>query len=408
MIHLLRPFSREFQDDPYPTYRLLREQAPVYRAELLGFPFFVLTGYSEVAAVLRDARLSAQAAGGGLLPRALRDGNVLFTDPPQHTRLRGLLNKAFLPQTLEALRPRLHALAETVLERALFVQQKQGHFDVVHDLGVPMSIGSICTIFGLPDTDSERLERWTEALTALLDLTRILPCLRAAHRAADEFVAYFAGILAERRRATPSPTPFGNEPPRDLLAALLAARDQQDRLSDDELVATAIFTLMAGHETVTSAVGTCLLALAAHPTELRRLLSDPGLASSAFDETLRYDPPVHLTTRLAREELELGGQRIGKGEAVVAVLAAANRDPQQFADADRFVIDRRDNRHLAFSHGPHYCVGAALARLQGSLLLSALATRQRVALKVDVQKAVRKPGIVLRGLRELKARFAEM
>lgn len=399
MAELLRPFSAEFQNDPYPTYHRLRTQDPVHCANLLGFRFWVLTRYCDVVAALRDPRLSSQTASSGLMPPALTDGNIFFQDPPEHTRLRTVLNKAFCHKSIEALRPRIATLIERTIDRALLIERKRGYFDVVHDLGMPVSLGAISGIMGLPQEDGERLKCWTEALAVLLDATQILTGLKAAHRAAEEITQYF-GKAVEQRVTDGSAL---ESPPRDFLCALIAARDTEARLTNQELLATSIFTLMAGHETVTSAVASGLLALLEHPTEFRRLRENPELAESAFEEMLRFDPPGQLTTKTATQDLEIAGHHIRKGQAVVAVLAAANRDPAQFPDPDRFDIGRTDNRHLSFSHGPHYCVGAALARLQGQLLLSAI-VRRLPDLSIEPQRAVRKPGIVLRGLRTLPAR----
>ncbi|MFO0580547.1 MAG: cytochrome P450, partial [Polyangia bacterium] len=280
-------------------------------------------------------------------------------------------------------------------------ERAQGHFDVVPDLGVALSLGTVLSIMGLPQKDSGRIKHWTEALSVLLDAAQLLPGLPAAHRAAAEIIAYFQDAIAERRR---DPRPLiVDDRPRDLLCGLIAARDLADQLSDEELIATAVFTLMAAHETVTSVIGSGLLALCSRPAEWARLCADPSLAASAFDEMLRFEPPAQITTKTAREDLEIDGRLIRKGQVVVAVLAAANRDPEQFPDPDRFDIGRRDSRHLAFSLGPHYCVGAGLARLEGQLLLAALAQRLP-GLTIFPQQAVRKPGIVLRGLRSLPAR----
>lgn len=402
MNHLLKPFSAEFQADPYPTYRLLRDTAPVYCAELFGAKIWVLTRYRDVSAALRDPRLSAQAANASLLPRALCEGNVFFKDPPEHTRLRSLINKAFLQKEMETLRPQLESLIDGVIDEALRRERTQGFFDVVHDLGMPISLGAISSILGLPVADRDRLKAWTDDLAVLLDATQILPGLKAAHRATAEIVDYFRTTINDRRAAMSA---HKEERPRDLLCALIAARDEQAQLSDEELIATSMFTLMAGHETVTSAISSGLLALHQNPAQLALLQRDSSLVASAFEEMLRYDPPGQLTTKTAIEDLIIGDQRITKGQAVVSVMAAANRDPEQFSDPERFDITRRDNRHLSFSHGPHYCVGAALARLQGQLLLSAI-LRRLPRLEIDVRHAVRKPGIVLRGLRTLPARSA--
>ena len=402
---ILQPFSGAFHRDPYSTYRRLRETDPVHAAELLGQRFWVLTRYADVTAALRDPRLSSQVVSGSLMPRALVQGNLLFADPPQHTRLRQLVNRAFLPQTVEGLRERIQTLIDEQIDRAQWQEQQHGHFDSVHDLAVPISLRTVLLILGLPADDVARLRGWTEALSGLLDIARILPGLVAAHRAASEVVAYFQDAL-QTRRAQPR---LADGTPRDLLCTLLVAQtaapttSDSPALSEHELIATALFTLMAGHETVTSLIGSGLWLLSQHPGAWKRLWQDPALVPSAVEEMLRFEPPAQLTTKTARCDLEIAGRPIHKDQIVVAVLAAANRDPEVFANPETFDITRNDTRHLSFGHGPHFCVGAALARLQVQGLFQALI--QRVPrLQILADRAVRPPGIVLRGLRSLPLR----
>lgn len=402
---LLQPFSGAFHRDPYRTYRRLREQDPVHQAMLLGAPFWVLTRYADVTAALRDPRLSSQVVSGGLVPRAIVDGNLLFADPPQHTRLRSLVNRAFLPQTVEGLRARVQAVIDEEIDRALQIEAQHGHFDAVRDLAVPISLRTVLLILGLPRDDVPRLRHFTEALSVLLDVARILPGLVAAHHAADQAVAYFQSALQQRRQTAL----FSDGKPRDLLCTLLhaqaAAGDpaQGPPLSDAELIATSLFTLMAGHETVTSLFGSGLWLLAQHPDQRAALQRDLSLCESAIEEMLRVEPPAQLTTKTATCDLMIGDRRIEKGQQVVAVLAAANRDPAVFEDPERFDIRRGDSRHLSFGHGPHFCVGAALARMQARCLFSTLFQRCP-QLQIDADKAVRPPGIVLRGLSALPLR----
>ncbi len=401
---LLQPFSGAFHRDPYATYRRLRETAPIYGAEILGRRFWVLTRYADVTVALRDPRLSSQVVSGSLLPRALVEGNLLFADPPQHTRLRRLVSHAFLPQTVEGLGDRVQAIIDRQIDRALQIEAQQGRIDALRDLAVPVSLQTVLFILGLPVSDVPRLRAWSEALSGLLDIARILPGLAAAHQATHEVVAYLRSALQERRTQ-----PEGDgEKPRDLLCALLrtqaatATRDEPS-LAEHELIATLLFTLMAGHETVTSLIGSGLWLLAQHPKEWARLRRDPSLVESAVEEMLRYEPPAQLTTKTALCDLAIAGQPIKKGQPVVAVLAAANRDPEVFADPECFDIARGDTRHLSFGHGPHFCVGAALARLQLQRLFQTLLVRLP-GLQIESEQAVRQPGIVLRGLSSLPLR----
>lgn len=392
---ILAPFSGEFHRDPYATYRRLRETDPVHCAQILGTRFFVLTRYADVTAALRDPRLSSAAVSGGLLPMEVVRGNILFADPPQHSRQRQPLNRAFLPATIEGLRPRLQGLADSLLDDVQTRHSGEGWFDVVNDLAVPLSLRTITAIMGLPDSDVPRLRHYTEALSVLLDIARILPGLSRAHRTAPEAAAYFREQLAQRRQ-----NPLDSEGrPRDLLCTLLM---HAGSFEEESLIATAMFTLMAGHETVTSLIGSGLWLLASHPDQLDLLRRDPMLCESAIEEMLRYEPPAQLTTKTAVSDLEIGGRDIRAGELVVASFAAANRDPAIFCDPERFDITRRDtrHRHLSFGHGPHYCVGSALARMQAQIVFSTLLARFP-RLEVDLASAIRPPGIVLRGLSRL-------
>jgi len=408
---ILAPFSGEFHRDPYATYRRLRETDPVHCAQILGTRFFVLTRYADVTAALRDPRLSSAAVSGGLLPMEVVRGNILFADPPQHSRQRQPLNRAFLPATLEGLRPRLQRLADSLLDDAQTRHLRQGWLDAVTDLAVPLSLRTITAVMGLPDSDVLRLRHYTEALSVLLDIARILPGLSRAHRTAPEAAAYFREQLAQRRQ---NPLDSAGRP-RDLLCTLLmhagsfeagdpapAPQAGPESEIEESLIATAMFTLMAGHETVTALIGSGLWLLASHPDQLDLLRRDPTLCESAIEEMLRYEPPAQLTTKTAVCDLEIGGRGIRAGELVVASFAAANRDPAIFCDPERFDITRRDSRHrhLSFGHGPHYCVGSALARMQAQIVFSTLLTRFP-RLEIDLASALRPPGIVLRGLSRL-------
>ncbi len=392
---ILAPFSGEFHRDPYATYRRLRETDPVHCAQILGTRFFVLTRYADVTAALRDPRLSSAAVSGGLLPMEVGRGNILFADPPQHSRQRQPLSRAFLPARIEGLRPRLQGLADSLLDDVQTRHSGEAWFDVVTNLAVPLSLRTITAIMGLPDSDVPRLRHYTEALSVLLDIARILPGLSRAHRTAPEAAAYFREQLAQRRQ-----NPLDSEGrPRDLLCTLLM---HAGSFEEESLIATAMFTLMAGHETVTSLIGSGLWLLASHPDQLDLLRRDPTLCESAIEEMLRYEPPAQLTTKTAVSDLEIGGRLIRAGELVVASFAAANRDPAIFCDPERFDITRRDtrHRHLSFGHGPHHCVGSALARMQAQIVFSTLLARFP-HLEVDLASALRPPGIVLRGLSRL-------
>lgn len=387
---VLNPFSPEFQADPYPIYRALRESDPVHRMEFMGVRFHVLTRYQDVVGALRDPRISSQAAPRQLMPPELFDGNMFYKDPPDHTRLRVLFGRAFLPQLAESLRPGLFLHANALLDAVV----ERGAMDVVTDLAIPYSLGAITDRLGLPAADRPHLKRLSDELAVLLDGTRLLSGLAQAKIAATEMVSYFRSALAQRRE----------QPGEDFLSVLVQAREGDQTLSEEELLATSIFTLVAGHETVTSFIGSAVLALARFPEEHARLLRDPSLIPSAVEEILRFDSPAQINVKMAKEELVIGGKSIAAGDPVCAVIGAANRDPEVFPDPDRLDVGRADNRHVTFSQGPHYCIGAAMARVEAQEILRALLERLP-GLRADPNEAVRQPGIVLRGLKHLPARW---
>jgi len=396
-------FSSQVIEDPYPFYAELRRRDPVHDVEIRGFRFCVLTRYADVVSVLRDPRMSAEkfpekvleAARGGPDPAFAALGRVvssvmLVKDAPAHTRLRGLVSRAFTPRMVEGLRPRIERLVDELLDAAL----ARGRFELIRDLASPLPIVVIAELLGVPAADLERFKRWSDDFVPFLDGSIRDQGLPQAAKAAEALSDYFTDFIAERRRA----------PEDDLMSALVAAEAQGDVLSRDELIATAILLLAAGHETTTNLIGNGTLSLLHHRGELERLRREPALAKSAVEELLRFDAPVQLTSRIPKEDLEIGGRRIPAGLEVNVVLAAANRDPESFPDPDRLDLARPDNRHLSFGHGAHFCLGAPLARLEAQVAFERLATRFP-QLEQDGGPVAWKPGVVLRGLRALPLRF---
>jgi pimeloyl-[acyl-carrier protein] synthase len=387
---LIEPFSAAFQEDPYPSYHRLRALDPVHRAEVLGTPIWILTRYADITAVLRDGRFSAGAVPRGMLPREVADGNIFYKDPPDHTRLRNLVNKGFLAPVIERARARVQALAE----RLVGAVAERGEADVIGELAVPFAVTVVGDVLGVPPEDAGRIKGWSDDLAVLIEPTRLLPGLPRAQAAAAEFVAYMHGLIEERR----------GRPGDDLLSALIAAREAHDALTEGELIATSMFVLIAGHETMTGLIGNGLRALLGSPQELARLRAQPSLIETAVEELLRYDAPVQMTIRQPTVEVEIGGRRIGRGEAVCAMLGAGNRDPAQFPDPDRLDLSRAENRPLSFGHGPHYCVGAALARVEARTFFLTL-LRELPGLVVAPDGVERQNGVLLRGLRRLRVRW---
>jgi cytochrome P450 len=361
------PYLPEVHANPYPLYQRLRTQDPVHRSE---FGFWVLTRHAEVAAVLRDPRISRDPRRSAPFQLLRGDGqdpfedgapSMLFVDPPDHTRLRTLVNKAFTPIAIGRLRSRVEELTEQLLDRVT----STGELDLVEDLAYPLPVTVICELLGVPAQDQIRFRAWSGALVHLLDPLVATDTLQRALAARTALRTYLGGLVAQRRA----------HPADDLLTALVAAEDQGHRLSEPELVSMCLLLLIAGHETTVNLIANGTLALLTHPAQRDRLAADPGLAVSAVEELLRYDSPVQLTARHVLADLEVGGQRVGEGETVLAVLGAANRDPAQFPDPDRLDLARSPNRHLAFGGGIHFCLGAPLARMEAQIALTALLRR---------------------------------
>lgn len=359
------PFDAANRADPYPAYAVLRERAPVHR---LPGGAWLLTRYEHASAVLRgadfgvDVRRLADLDRVGSLGPARRSGlTLLFLDPPDHSRLRALVSRAFTPRMVAAMRPRVRELAADLLADAA----AEPVVDLLAEVTYPLAVSVICTMLGVPERDHDLFDGWSRQATRLLDSDLGPGALAVGYAGATQLVEYFDALVAERRAA----------PGDDLLSALLAAEQAGDRLTPEELRGTLVLLFVAGHETTANLVGLAVLALLDHPAELARLRAAPGLLESAAEELFRYDTPVQLTARIALRDVEIGGVRIGAGEEVAVGIGAANRDPAEFPDPDRIVLDRRPNRHLSFGAGAHYCLGGALARVELQELLAELLAR---------------------------------
>jgi cytochrome P450 len=313
-------------------------------------------------------------------------------DPPDHTRLRGLVQKAFTPKTVENLRPRIQELVDDLMAPAL----ERGSMEVIEDLAYPLPVRVITEMLGVPHEDHETFKGWSKELAGALDPDFATPddVMERRERAASAFVEYFQALIAERR----------SRPQDDLLSALIAAEDEGKKLSEKELLSTLILLLVAGHETTVNLIANGVLAFARHPDQLQRVSDEPSLVRTAVDEILRYDPPVQFTARVALEDIDIDGTTLGKGEFAMVLVAAANRDPEQFADPDTFDVGRQENRHLSFGLGAHFCLGAPLARVEGQVALQAVASRVD-DLALAVEQPEYKTNIVLRGLAALPVTF---
>jgi cytochrome P450 len=390
------PMDPEFLADPYPTYHRLRAEDPVHHSPL---GFWVLTRYEDVSSVLRDPRfikepLAALVAArfGAEVPRGV-GLSMLDRDPPDHTRLRSLVSKAFTPRVVEGLRPRIQRIVDGLITRA----EAAGSIDVIEEFAYPIPVNVICEMLGVPVADHERFKGWSLDIARGLDSIWLPPDSEVPRRSAAARHAisdYFRGLIAERRAA----------PRGDLLSALIAAEEAGDKLNEEELLATCILLLIAGHETTVNLIGNGVLALLRHPAELSRLRETPGLITSAVEELLRYDGPVQRTARVAGADATIGGRTIAKGDMVMPFIGAADRDPAQFPDPDRLDLSRSDNRHIAFGWGIHFCLGAPLARVEGQIAIDAL-VRRLPGLELVNHEPEYRQSLTLRGLKTLPVKF---
>jgi cytochrome P450 len=348
--------------DPYPTYRELRDAGPVCRG---GPAQWVVTRYAEIAALLRDRRLGrefppeyqALSVGNGPANDFLRR-IIIDRDPEEHTRLRRLFTKAMSPGLIRSLSVPIGLLVEQVLERA----DDEGGFDAVTQLAIPVPVIMMSELFGIPAADRVMLADWSVALSKAFAVFIPREERTGAHQAVQHLRDYMHGLLRERRR----------RPGDDLLSRMLAVGRNEERLSDEEIVDNAVFIYYAGFETTTNLVSAGCMALVAHQDEQNRLRADRSLLPTAVEEFLRYDAPIHTTTRLALEAIEIGDRTIRPGRVVVLVLASANHDERQFVRPDRLDVGRTPNQHLSFGGGVHHCLGAVLARVESSAVFDRL------------------------------------
>jgi cytochrome P450 len=384
--------------NPYPLYQLLRSTAPVHWDPFLHL--WVVTRYADVVRVLNEFSADRtptpdQLASMGLASlspaAAVMVKQMLFLDAPAHTRLRSLASQAFTPQRVQLLRQHIQEITDRLLDAVV----SAARMDVIADLGEPLPAIVTAEMLGVPARDHEQLKSWSRDFAEILGNFQHNPDRIAIILAAVEgMTRYFRAHMAEQRAK-----------PRDgLLGALMSAEVDGDRLSDDEIIANVILTMVGGQETTTNLIGNGLLTLLRHPAELARLRADAGLIPSAVEELLRYESPTQHTYRSAPQDLELGGQTIRKGQAVIVVMGAANRDPERFSDPDRVDLARRDNRHVAFGWGPHFCFGAALARIEGQVAFDTM-LRRLPGVQLAPGPLTWRTNLALRGLTALPVTF---
>ena len=387
--------------NPYPLYERLRTEAPVHWDPYLHA--WVVTRYADVITVLHHFSANRtpspeQFAAMGLAelgPLAqVMVKQMLFMDAPDHTRLRGLASTAFTPARVEALRSHIKEILNNLLEPLL----RAGQMDVIADLAAPLPAIVTAEMMGLPIADANQLKDWSADFAEVLGnfqhnpdrASRTLKCV-------EEMTSYFRDAVQKMR----------TDPREGLINALLTAEIDGDRLTEEEIIANCIVTMVGGQETTTNLIGNGVLTLLRNPDQLERLRNDLTLIPSAVEELLRFESPSQHTARICREDTELGGKLIRKGQAVIAVMGAGNRDPERFPDPDKLDLGRTDNRHLAFGWASHFCFGAPLARIEGQLVFEAL-VRRTENMGLAPSPIVWRDNLGLRGLNSLWVTFAEV
>ena len=406
-------FAETFADgNPYPHYAWFREHDPVHIGEPvgpLGHPEVVLFRHRDVMQWLRDPRMvreiedfpelkgnpefrsweHAPVDSYGYVARRF----MLFRDPPTHTRLRGLANRAFTPRVVADRREEIERIAATLVQS---FAETGGEGDLIQALAYPLPVLVIASVLGVPTEDMHRFRDWAAVLGASIDLPMegLESFIARADESTRDMSDYLRGIVAKRR----------DTPAEDLISRLVIARDEEGRLTDDELIATCILLMIAGHETTVNLIANGTLALMRHRDQWERLVANPSLAGNATEELLRYDSPVQLTGRVACEDVEIDGRSVPRGSSVTVMLGSANRDGEVWEAPDAVRIDREVGRHLSFGMGIHFCLGAPLARLEGEIAFATLA-REAPHLELTEPDPTWRPGAVLHGLQRLDVRL---
>ncbi len=392
-----RPQDPDTNADPFPVFQRLRDEDPVHWNDNLHA--WVLSRYDHVKWVTQADAMSPDRLRPYFerLPSPEQDRLsdliryttlwMIFRDPPEHTRLRGLLRKVFTPKALDDMRP----VIRRVVDECLDAVAEAGEMDLIRDLAYPLPATVIMAMLGVPRADIESIKEWSDELAVFLGNARAtLNKPERAQEGARQMAARFRAIIAERRR----------EPADDMITALIHARDEDDMLSEDEIVATCILLLFAGHETTTNLIGNGTYHLLRDPDEWRRMGEGPAVIKTGVEELLRYDGPVGAVPRVVATEQDIAGTILKQGDRVYALANAANRDPRQFPDPDRLDVTRRPNRHLAFGHGIHVCLGAALARIEARIAFAEL-TRRFPDMELAADRFEWHDSLILRGLKKL-------
>ncbi|HKP44654.1 cytochrome P450 [Mycobacterium sp.] len=394
LLELLDPANRA---DPYPAYEQIREHGPL---QLPDMNLTVFSSYADCDDVLRHPssasdRLKSTAAqreiAAGAQPRRFGPPGFLFLDPPDHTRLRRLVSKAFVPKVVKALESDINALVDSLLDEVAAA----GRFEVIADLAYPLPVAVICRLLGVPLEDEPKFSHASALLAQALD--PVVTFTGEAHDTVDEIVeaglwlrGYLRELIARRR----------SEPGEDLMSGLIHVEESGDQLTEEEIIATCNLLLIAGHETTVNLIANAILAMLREPSQWKSLAASPQRVSAVVEETLRFDPPVQLMGRIAADDMAIGGVTVPKGDVMMLLLAAAHHDPLAFDRPGEFDPDRDNIRHLGFGKGPHFCLGAPLARLEAAVALTKVTARFPHARLAG--EPVYKPNLTLRGMASLE------
>jgi cytochrome P450 len=395
MTFTFNPFDDATRREPFSIYERARREHPVYVHP--EYPIVSIFRYEDIQEVLRDSGAWSNRfpSPPGIDPELLGEPSLLGQDPPEHDRLRSLVNQAFTPRIIRRLEPRLVQIANDLLDEAL----EKREVDFVEAFTYPLPVIVIAEIIGVPSEDREQFKRWSDAAVEDLGSGLFVPPtnerLRERQPIFQEMSAYFSDLAEERRR----------NPREDLLSGLVRAEHEGSKLTHEEMITMLTVLLVAGNETTTTLIGNEVLELLDHPDEMARLRARPELIPTAVDEVLRHSSPVQMDPRRATRPAELRGQKIDADQIIVCWLASANRDENVFDDPERFDVGRKDNRHLAFGFGRHFCLGSNLARLEGQVAMRTLLERTKSFERTDESLLPLHPSIVFRGVRSLPLRL---
>lgn len=391
---MLDMFSPELRRNPYPMYQMMRQSQPVMYIEPLNI--WSVFQYDDVRTVLSDhARFSSQFGqyempDANVSTQTRINSSLISSDPPRHTKLRSLINRAFTPRAVEELQPRIEAIANELLDKVV----ESGKIDLVRDLSYPLPVIVIAELLGIPSSDRDQFKHWSDEVVASADQF-IGGTSSNSQRAHQEMGEYFRGIIAKRRL----------HPQSDLISALLTAEIDNVRLGEEDILSFCWLLLVAGNETTTNLIGNAVLTLLEHPDQLSKLKQNPALLFSTIEEVLRYRSPVQAMFRITKQDTNLGGKIIPAGSRVIAWIGSANRDGEKFPYPDHFDISRSPNPHIAFGHGIHFCLGSPLARLEAKVALSAILHRLRELSRINDEPLEPARGFIVHGVTCLPLKF---